>query len=230
MLVITGEEVKTGLDSEPVELLVDETQNNEDQSENPTSKTTYGKLEDRENRPTNIYKILYAKELAKNKGRTPSGNNELERTKDKLRHSKDREAKLRSKFEKEEANVAHQKERVKHYIKLYKAECAKYSILSKQMKASTSPIKKEKEIKKGVKDFLASTSLPSAQQKCLLNPKQKWAKCSKEDIAQALVIRSLSPKTYNHLQQEFKHKRKLYYPTRQTLERHMDGMVSCRPG
>ena len=204
----------------------DEKQNNDDTSVKTEPKETYGKLEDRESRPNNLYKILYAKELAKKKGNLSTHN----RTKKRLKHSKERENKLREKLKQEEAKLAHEKERVKHYTKLYSSERAKYSILSKQLKNATSPLKKEKDIKKGVKEFLASTSLPSAQQKCLLNPKQKWAKCSKEDIAQALVIRSLSPKTYNHLQQEFKNNRKLYYPTRQTLERHTDGMASCRPG
>ena len=43
----------------------DEEQNIDDTSARTEPKEIYGKLEDRESRPNNLYKILYAKELAK---------------------------------------------------------------------------------------------------------------------------------------------------------------------
>ena len=105
------------------------------------------------------------------------------------------------------------------------AHAAKSKVEKKLTKVTTEKYK-EKMIKKGTKDFLATTKLTAAQQKVLMNPDMKWTKNSDEDIVQALVLRCLSSKAFETLRKE----RKLYYPSRHTIERHLDGMLNCKPG
>ena len=108
----------------------------------------------------------------------------------------------------------------------YHCAHAEKSKIEKKLTKVTSKKSTDKTIKTGIKEFLATTKLTKGQQKVLMNPEMKWTKNSDEDITQALVLRCLSSKAFETLRKE----RKLYYPSRHTIERHLDGMLHCRPG
>ena len=184
----------------------------------------------REQRPQNEWKLLHAYEREKNKSLT-----EQLRDKRHLVNAKEKEQaakleRLQKELDIEKANV--KREKTKYVGKIifwqrqFNCAHAAKSKVERKLSKITSKKNTDKTIKKGIKDFLATTKLTSAQQKMLMNPDQKWAKNSQEDICQALVLRCLSSKTYEALRKE----KKLYYPSRHTIERHLDGILHCKPG
>ena len=196
---------------------------NEEQKE---PKIKYGKLSDRENRPENNYKLLYAQEVEKRKGSNVKRKTKTKKNEDKYRKLLKRKQELLEELEVEKKKVLFEKARVEREKLKTANERSKNSKLSRKLDKLNSPIAKAKVVKKGVEDLLAKSKLTKAQQRVFINPEQKWAKCSDEDICQALVIRCLSPKTFEMLRKE----KKLYYPSKTTIERHLDGMLRCDPG
>ena len=189
-------------------------------------KIKYGKLSDRENRPDNKYKLLYAQEVEKRKGKNVRFKNKQKRMDDKERKWLKKKQDLEDELEAEKKKVIYEKARVEREMLRTANERTKNSKLSKKLEKLNSPRAKAKVVKKGVEDLVAKSKLTKAQQRVFINPQQKWAKCSDEDICQALVIRCLSPKTFEMLRKE----KKLYYPSKTTIERHLDGMLRCDPG
>ena len=201
----------------------DASNDNEDPKE---AKINYGKLCDRENRPENKYKLLYAQEFEKRKSSNVKHKTKNKKLEDKHRKWLAKKQDLLDEIEVEKKKVLFEKARVvKEKLKTAN-ERSKNSKLSKKLEKLNTPKAKAKIVKKGVEDLVAKSKLTKAQQRVFINPDQKWAKCSDEDICQALVIRCLSPKTFEMLRKE----KKLYYPSKTTIERHLDGMLRCNPG
>ena len=73
----------------------------------------------------------------------------------------------------------------------------------------------KKMIKSHVVDALTKKGFPKGAQNCIMNPAQKSYNYTKEDIAQAVVIRGISPKAYRLL----KATSKIPIPDRRTQER-----------
>ena len=184
----------------------------------------------REQRPQNTYKLLYAYEREKNKSLTEQLRDKQHIVMAKEKELKDKNEKLKMELELETANRKREKTIYLGKITLWKSQfhCAHAakSKIEKKLTKVTNKKSTDKTIKKGIKEFLATTKLTKGQQKVLMNPEMKWTKNSDEDITQALVLRCLSSKAFETLRKE----RKLYYPSRHTIERHLDGMLHCRPG
>ena len=184
----------------------------------------------REQRPQNEWKLLHAYEREKNKSLTEQLRDIQHLVKAKEKEQAAKQKKLEEQLVIEKANV--KRERKKYLGKItfwqrqFNCAHAAKSKVEKRLAKITSKKNTDKTIKRGIQDFLATTKLTSAQQKMLMNPDQKWAKNSQEDICQALVLRCLSSKTYEALRKE----KKLYYPSRHTIERHLDGILHCKPG
>ena len=81
-------------------------------------------------------------------------------------------------------------------------------------------------IKKGIKEFLLSHKLTPAQVRVMMKPNQKRARCSRDDILNNLYLRSIAPRAYEYLRKNGP----LYLPSRQTMERWLDGMMTCKNG
>ena len=81
-------------------------------------------------------------------------------------------------------------------------------------------------IKKGIKEFLLSHKMTPAQVRVLMKPSQKRARCSRDDILNNLYLRSIAPRAYEYLRKNGP----LYLPSRQTMERWLDGMMKCKNG
>jgi glucan-binding YG repeat protein len=79
--------------------------------------------------------------------------------------------------------------------------------------------------KEGIKDFVHSKFKGRAQRTCLLKNLKK-ARCDKYDICESLVLRALGRGCYKHL----KKTGPVYYPSIATQDRHLNGLMSCRPG
>ena len=185
---------------------------------------------DRDKRPDNMYKLLYAFERDRNKSLNDDLKKKNQEMREKEKKHKEEIKKLKDELETEQAKAktskANCRPRNLHWKKQYHTVHAEKSIVEKQLNKVTAKRYTEKLIKKGTKDFLATTKLTPAQQKMLMNPDQKWAKNTDQDICQALVIRCISSKAFETLRKE----KKLYYPSRHTIERHLDGMLHCKPG
>ena len=65
-----------------------------------------------------------------------------------------------------------------------------------------------------------------AQVRVLMKPSQKRARCSRDDILNNLYLRSIAPRAYEYLRKNGP----LYLPSRQTMERWLDGMMKCKNG
>ena len=157
---------------------------------------------------------------------------------------------LKSKMTKHEANEEYEKQRKaqaktdkeifeQKSIKQYKAMQAKFrdqrtkaqsqrkhsSRLRNKINYLESDKKKDIIKKQGIKDFVHSKFKGRAQRTCLLKNLKK-ARCDKYDICESLVLRALGRGCYKHL----KKTGPVYYPSIATQDRHLNGLMSCRPG
>ena len=99
-------------------------------------------------------------------------------------------------------------------------------IMRKKINKLTSDRHLKSAIRNGIKEFLLLRFTP-AQTKVLMNPKkQTKARCSREDIIRNVALRSISPKGYEFLRKNGP----LYLPSKQTMEKWLDGMLECRSG
>ena len=171
-------------------------------------------------------KLAYRKTWARNKTLNASRKTRNEKLEDKKTKRNLRESKLKEQLRQEEENVKLEHEQYLNQKKLYASERAKTSILTQKLKSATSEERKKQIGKEAVKIFVEKNFKGQAQRKMLLNPSQKWARCSRDDIIEALAIRTYSPKTFEFLRKNGS----LYLPSRRTIERHIDGIATCKTG
>ena len=171
-------------------------------------------------------RLKYRKMWAQNKKLNKKRKTRNEIVEEKKTKRNLREAKLKLDLEKEEENVRIEKEKLAKQKKLYKNECAVSSLLRAQLKKATSEDRKKQIGKEAVKFFVEKNFKGHAQRKMLLNPGQKWARNSRDDIIEALAIKSYSPRTFEYLQKNGS----LYLPSRRTIERHIDNIATCKTG
>ena len=174
----------------------------------------------------NKQKLLLATANAKIKGMNRTRLKKSQKTKaDELRY-KHKEDDLNQKIKEEEEKTKLEMEKRKEVERLYANERAKNSNLKARVKRLDSAKHKSAIGKETIKEFVEKNFKGRAQRKMLLNPGQKWAKCDRDDIIEALVIRTLNPKTFEYLRKNGS----LYMPSRQTINRHIDGIATCKPG
>ena len=149
-----------------------------------------------------------------------------EKIEDKKTKRNQREAKLKRELEIEKQKVLEEKAKLEKEIKLHAAERQKTYKLRKELKTATSERTKNKIAKEALKTFVETNFKGKAQQTVLLNPSKKWARCSREDIVEALTLRTFSPKAFQHLQKNGS----LYLPSRRTIERHIEKISTCKTG
>ena len=171
-------------------------------------------------------KALVAIARAKMKGMNKKRLKKSAKVKAKELKLKQNEDALKQQLKEEKQNVMLEQEKTKVQERLYANERAKNSNLKVRVKRLQSEQHNSSIGKKAVKNFVSKTFKGKAQQKMLLNPNQKWAKTDKDDIVEALVIRTLSPKTFEYLRKNGS----LYLPSRHTINRHIDGIATCKPG
>ena len=172
------------------------------------------------------YKLLYRAAIARNKslnGRRKTRNEVLEEKKTKRNL---REAKLKQEVEFEKERVKTEQAKTSEQRKLYAAERSKNFKLRRQLKTACSEKTKGRIAKEAVKTFVEKNFKGRATKTMLLNPEKKWARCDRDDIVEALAIRTLSPKTFAYLQKNGS----LHMPSRRTIERHIEKISTCKPG
>ena len=174
----------------------------------------------------NKQKILLASLRAKMKGMNKRRTKKSEKTQAYELKQQHKIADMQRQIDEEKQNVEKEQEKTREKDKLYANERAKSSNLKSCVKRLQSGKHKETIRKKAIKEFVEGNFKGKAQRKMLLNPGQKWAKNDREDIIEALVIRTLSPKTFEYLRKNGS----LYMPSRHTINRHIDGIATCKPG
>ena len=104
-------------------------------------------------------------------------------------------------------------------------ERAKTSKLRKSYDFRDSDRYKSKVVKKGIKEFVYDRFKGKAQRNCLLSGKKR-SHTDNIDICEALVLRALGRKAYQHLRRTGP----LFYPSSATLDKHIDKIMSIKPG
>ena len=172
------------------------------------------------------YKSLYLIEKAKNKMRNARRKTRNEIIEEKKVKRNQREAKLERELAIEKEKVKKEREKRKNQVKLYTAERYENFKLRKKLKTATSEETKSKTEKEAVRTFVEKNFKGRAQRTMLLNPEKKWARSDRDDIVEALTIRTYSPKTFEYLRRNGS----LYMPSKRTIERHIDGISTCKSG
>ena len=104
-------------------------------------------------------------------------------------------------------------------------ERAKTSKLRKSYDFRDSDRYKSQIKKKGIKEFVYDRFKGKAQRNCLLSGKKR-SHCDQIDICEALVLRALGRKAYQHLRKNGP----LFFPSSATLDKHIDKIMSIKPG
>ena len=104
-------------------------------------------------------------------------------------------------------------------------ERAKTSKLRRSYDFRDSDRYKSKIVKKGIKEFVYDKFKGKAQRNCLLSGKKR-SHTDNIDICEALVLRALGRKAYQHLRKTGP----LFYPSSATLDKHIDKIMSIKPG
>ena len=145
---------------------------------------------------------------------------------------KEKEQKLKAKNKrlKEELRasrdkVAQKNVTIKTLRKKIAVKMSLLAIMTKRLEKAKSNKHLPRLIKEGVEEFLKSKNLTPAQIKCLLNNKRR-ARVTKDDILNSLYLRSISSRAYEYLRKNGI----LYLPSRQTIEKWLNGMMTCKNG
>jgi hypothetical protein len=112
---------------------------------------------------------------------------------------------------------------IKELRRKFAVQKSLYSIIKKKLEKAKSNKHIPGILRRGIREFLLSKKLTKAQVQVLINPNQKFARCSRDDIINNLYLRSVSPRAYEYLRKNGP----LYLPSRQTMERWLDGMMKC---
>ena len=117
-------------------------------------------------------------------------------------------------------------ESISHHKRKAAAGRADKSRLLRKVKRLESPELHKRIQKKGIEEFVNSKFKGKGQRRALITGK-KFARCDKMDICESLVVRAMcGRKGYNHLRKNSP----IYYPTIATQDRHLEGVMKCRPG
>ena len=145
--------------------------------------------------------------------------------KEKEQRLKERNKRLKEQLRASRANVAQKKVTIKTLRKKVALKMSLLAIMEKKLEKAKSDKHLPRLIKKGVEEFLKSKNLTPAQIKCLMN-NTKRARVTKDDILNSLYLRSISSRAYEYLRKNGF----LYLPSRQTIERWLNGMMQCKDG
>jgi hypothetical protein len=143
---------------------------------------------------------------------------------------KEQKLKLKNKRLKEQLrasrdNVAQKNITIKTLRKKVALKMSLLAIMTKRLEKAKSNKHLPRLIKEGVEEFLKSKNLTPAQIKCLMNNKRR-ARVTKDDILNSLYLRSISSRAYEYLRKNGI----LYLPSRQTIEKWLNGMMTCKNG
>ena len=133
--------------------------------------------------------------------------------------------KLKEQLRESRDNVAQKNVTIKTLRKKIAVKMSLLAIMTKRLEKAKSNKHLPRLIKEGVEEFLKSKNLTPAQIKCLLNNKRR-ARVTKDDILNSLYLRSISSRAYEYLRKNGI----LYLPSRQTIEKWLDGMMTCKNG
>ena len=145
--------------------------------------------------------------------------------KEKEQRLKQRNKILKEQLRASRGNVAQKKITIKTLRKKVALKMSLLAIMEKKLEKAKSDKHLPRLIKKGVEEFLKSKNLTPAQIKCLMN-NTKRARVTKDDILNSLYLRSISSRAYEYLRKNGF----LYLPSRQTIERWLNGMMQCKDG
>ena len=174
-----------------------------------------------------VIKLKYELEMEKDKNERMKQSIESKKLRVQQQKEQKRQKKARAKREPVDWKDQYLKKHESYLEKSRKLtlERAKISKLRKSYDFRDSDRYKSQIKKKGIKEFVYDRFKGKAQRNCLLSGKKR-SHTDNIDICEALVLRALGRKAYQHLRKTGP----LFYPSPATLDKHIDKIMSIKPG